>query len=121
MSMTMAMVSSCEPHHAMCRVRLQLGQGIVGLLQLHRLSHVSFAGSSVHRDKDHGYFADLMHTFARLRPEVKLAFYSCMMLNVVSRISIILHSLHMQLMRRTPTAYHCHCHGHAQTWQHLLA
>ena len=61
---------------SICRVRLQLGQGIVGLLQLHHLRHISFAGSSVHSDKDRECFAGLMHTFARLRPEVKLAFYS---------------------------------------------
>ena len=59
-----------------CHVRLQLGQGTIGLLQLQDLRHNSFAGSLVHCDKDHGYFAALMQNFARLCPEVKLVFDS---------------------------------------------
>ena len=61
---------------SICHVRLQLGQGTVGLLQLHHLRHISFAGSSVHSDKDRRCFAALMQDFARLCPAVKLVFDS---------------------------------------------
>ena len=63
-----------------------------------------------------------MHMHASYDAEIQHAEIHMMLkFNVVSRISIILHSLHVQLMRRTPTAYHCHGHGHAQTWSCLSA
>lgn len=57
---------------SICQVRLKLGQGVAGLLQLHCLKQISFAGSTFLTEKDRGYFDALMHILAELRPQVKL-------------------------------------------------
>ncbi|KAL3155098.1 hypothetical protein ABBQ38_011160 [Trebouxia sp. C0009 RCD-2024] len=56
----------------LCDCKLKLGSGVAGLFQLHRLRHISFAGSTIHDGKDHECFAALLYNLARLCPHVKL-------------------------------------------------